>query len=130
MIRDDLEHVFSLFSVRHVMISLPRRAVRPSVRWDGTRILFEIADGNERVACAISQAALEDLSERRHFGGAAFVECFMAARERIEAIARSKLRAMPAGASGTLNIWASNLDDLPPSSTPMEARRTVQRLSA
>ena len=36
-------------------------------RWDGSRILFDITDGNEQVPCAISRAALEQISERRCF---------------------------------------------------------------
>jgi hypothetical protein len=54
----------------------------------------------------------------------------MGAREQIEAIARAKLRAMPEGVSGTLNIWAGDLDHLPPFGTPLNAFRTGQRLSA
>ena len=38
-------------------------------RWDGNRVLFEIADGDERIPCAISRAALQDLSQRRHYQG-------------------------------------------------------------
>lgn len=131
MMASDRQRVFSSLSVGHLTISFPGRPIRPPyVHWDGNRVLFEIPDGKERVPCAISRGALEGLGKGRQFGGAAFVQCFLAARERIEAIARGKLRAMPGGVSGTLNIWAGDLGDLPPSGTPMEAYGAVQRLSA
>jgi Protein of unknown function (DUF1488) len=121
----------------HRTIFSPSLAVRPSpVRWDGNRVLFEIASGKHRIACAVSRAALEEISEQRPCGGAAFVQCFMAARARIEAVVRGKLRAMPPGiprdaAIGTLNIWARDLsDELPPFGAPMQAHRAAERLSA
>ena len=99
-------------------------------RWDGTRVLFEITGGEKRIPCAISRAALEELSEQRHAGGAALVRCFLAAQGRIEALARDKLRAMPGGVVGTLNIWVSDLDDPSPSGASGEGHKPVQRLIA
>ncbi len=94
-------------------------------RWDGSRVWFEITDGDERIACAISRAALQDLSERRYFKGSELLQCFIKARKRIEELARDKLRATPERVSGPLSIWADDIDDLPPSSAPMAAHNFV-----
>ena len=49
-------------------MTLFSRTTSPSrPRWDGTRVFFEIADGNEQIQCAISRAALEEISEKRCF---------------------------------------------------------------
>ena len=63
-----------------------RQIASPSrARWDGTRILFGITDGNEQISCAISQGALEEIGERPCFSRAAdLLECFANARGRIE----------------------------------------------
>lgn len=90
-------------------------------RWDGRRILFEIADGNRSVACTISANALEDLSGHRRFKPADLLACFAAARARIGAIALGKLRARPANAAGLLYIWSDDVDDPPPASAPVAA---------
>src|SRR5882757_5478677 len=66
-------------------------------RWDGSRILFEITEGNGQVPCAISRAALEEISERRCFKAADLLGCFAKARGRIERLALEKLRARPDG---------------------------------
>ena len=84
-------------------------------RWDGGRVLFEISDGDERIACAISRSALQDLSQRRHHKPAELLLCSANARPQIEAMALRKLRARTAGLSGTLNIWADDVDDEPSS---------------
>ena len=127
---DDLQQDRTFLSLASLALSFSCLAPPARPYWDGSRVLFEINDGEKRVLCAISQAALEGLGERRYVGGAALVRCFSAAREGIEAIARDKLKAMPGGIRGTLNIWASDLDDLPPSGGSAEVRRTVQHLSA
>ncbi len=88
-------------------------------RWDGSRVLFEIADGGERIACAISRSALQDLSRRRHFKAADLLQCFASARPRIEAIALGKLRARGGDLAGTLTIWADDIEDQP--ATPVAA---------
>src|SRR5689334_18284279 len=95
-------------------------------RWDGSRMLFDIFVGNARFACAISQGALQDLSERRSFKTEDLRKSFMKARGRIEQIAHEKLRARPTRISGTLHIWADDLDDLPPSSAPVAAHASVE----
>jgi hypothetical protein len=94
-------------------------ASRP--RWDGRRILFEVTDGDQRVACAISLNALQDLSQVRRFSPPELLKCFAAARQRIEAIAIGKLRGRSNGVPGLLNIWSDDIDELPPSGQPAAA---------
>jgi hypothetical protein len=93
-------------------------------RWDGSPIHFEITDGNEQIQCAISRAALEEISGIRCFSEADLLRCFANARERIEWLALEKLRARPAGISGRLTLWADDMDFLPPSGASSGAYRT------
>ena len=79
-------------------------------RWDGSRVIFEIYDGNERISCAISRAALEAISERRCFRSADLLGCFVNARVRIERLALEKLRARPDGISGRLSLWEDDVE--------------------
>ncbi len=44
--------------------------------------------------------------------------CFEQARAAIEAVARTKLEGRSVGVTGTLSIWADDLDELPPTTTP------------
>src|SRR5690348_16656956 len=99
-------------------------------RWDGSRMLFDILVGDARIACAISRGALQDLSTTRSFKTKDLRKGFMNARWRIAQIAHQKLRARPHRLSGTLIIWADDLDDLPPSSAPhaVHACRGAARL--
>jgi Protein of unknown function (DUF1488) len=90
-------------------------------RWDGNRVLFEIADGDERIPCAISRAALQDLSQRRHYKAAELLLCFVNARAHIEAIALGKLRARSGGLLGPLSIWADDINDLPLDNAPAQS---------
>ena len=96
-------------------------------RWDGSRILFEIKDGNEQIPCAISRAALEEISERRCFGAADLLGCFTYARGRIERLALEKLRARPDGVSGRVNLWADDMDFVPPGGAPFAAYQEIAR---
>lgn len=92
-------------------------------RWDGGRVLFEIADGGERVPCAISRMALEGIGERRLFKTADLLGCFAGARGRIEGLALEKLHARPDGVSGRLSLWADDVDDSPTGDVPAAAHR-------
>src|ERR1700693_1832628 len=96
-------------------------------RWDGNRVLFEITDGNEQIPCAISRAALEQISERRCFKTADLLGCFANARGRIETLAWEKLRATPDGISGRLSLWADDVDFVPPCGSPVAAYQEVTR---
>jgi hypothetical protein len=95
--------------------------------WDGSRILFDITDRNEQIPCAISRAALEQISERRCFKTADLLGCFAKARGRIETLALEKLRARPDGISGRLSLWADDVDFVPPCGPPVAAYQEVTR---
>jgi len=94
-------------------------AASPSrVVCDGARILFEIIADNETIECAISRAALEDISETRCFKPAQMLASFTAARARIEAVALAKRQARPGPLEGRLNIWADDMDLLSAAAEP------------
>jgi hypothetical protein len=92
-------------------------------RWDGAGIAFEIVEAGQRIACAISRSALQDLAGQRRFRPAELLACFAAFSPRIEAIARAKLRDRPSGIDGVLHIWSDDIDEPPPADTPVEAGR-------
>jgi hypothetical protein len=92
-------------------------------RWDGSRVLFEIEATGNRIPCAISRAALQDLSGRRHFASTDLLRCFAEARVRIEAIAASKFRVRPESVSGIVSIWADDVDDAPPAPARQQEQR-------
>ena len=73
-------------------------------------VLFEITDETGQIQCAISRAALEEISERRFFRAADLLGCFANARVRIDKLALEKLRARPDGSSGRLSLWADDVD--------------------
>lgn len=79
--------------------------------WNGGRILFDVADGLERVACTISVGALQDMSGQRRFKPADLLASFAGVRGRIEAIALGKLRSRPAGVTGLIHVWSDDIDD-------------------
>lgn len=103
--------------------------IMPSSRpyWDGSRIMFEITAGNEQIPCAISRAALEEISETRCFRAADLLRCFAGARGRIERLALEKLSARPDGSSGRLNLWADDMDGLPPDGDSAAAHQKAAR---
>ena len=106
------------------MIESKQAAVARHPRWDGGRILFEVADGGRSVACTISVNALQDLSGQRRLKPAAdLLACFDEVRARIGAIALAKLRSRTAGATGLLYVWSDDIEDPPPASAPAAALR-------
>lgn len=82
-------------------------------RWQGERVIFEIDVDGEKIPCAMSRAALQDLSGSRQFKGPDLLRSFEQFRTRIEAIARRKLQQQPESALGTINLWAGDLDEPP-----------------
>ncbi len=80
-------------------------------RWDGTRVLFEIADDGETVLCAISREALREVSGRSYGKPAELLASFMAMRERIEGVALAKHRNLASVPTGLLTVWSSDLDE-------------------
>jgi hypothetical protein len=85
---------------------------------DGARILFDIVNDGETIECAISRAALEDISETRCFKPAQMLASFTAARARIEAVALAKRQARPGPLEGRLNVWADDMDFLSSEADP------------
>jgi hypothetical protein len=94
-------------------------------RWDGSQIHFEITHENEQIMCAISRAALEEISEMRCFSTADLLRCFANARGRIEGLALEKLRARPAGIPGRLTLWADDMGFPPPGGASIGAYQKV-----
>jgi len=80
-------------------------------RWDGSRVMFEIEAAGERVSCAISRSALQDLSGRKQYAPADLLRCFDAARMQIEAIAAGKFSATPESVSGIVSIWDDDVEE-------------------
>ena len=92
-------------------------------RWDGRRILFEVADGDRNAPCTISVNALQDLTGQRRFKPADLLACFAGARKQIEVIALGKLRSRAASTTGLLYIWSDDIDEPPPADTPVAAEK-------
>ena len=85
-------------------------------RWDGTRLLFELDDGGNRLPCAISREALESAGGGHTARRWQLLEAFERLRPRIERIALAKARVAPAESIGMMTtISTDELDDLPPS---------------
>jgi hypothetical protein len=80
---------------------------------DGARVLFEVICDGERVECAISLAALQEVSGRRCYKSAELLACFATAQTRIAAAAVAKRRSRGADHAGRLNLWADDLESLP-----------------
>ncbi len=112
------------------MVHLCFTASSSSPRWDGSRVLFDITEDGQRVPCAISRMALEDIGERRLFRAADLLGCFAKARGRIEAIALEKLHARPGGISGRLSLWADDVDGPSTGGVPGTARQRATLLES
>ena len=96
-------------------------------RWDGSRILFEITAGNEKIRCAISRAALEEISREALLQDSGPAGVFRNARGRIERLALEKLRARPDCISGRLSLWADDVDFVPVGGAPVAAHQEIAR---
>lgn len=99
----------------------------PSVtkpRWDGSCVLFEMELAGRSVACAISRAALQELSGCHHIASSDLLCRFAAGRDRIEEIAISIFATRPENVTGTLRIWADDIDE--PPSAPAVARQLAE----
>jgi Protein of unknown function (DUF1488) len=92
-------------------------------RWDGNRILFKIEIAGEPVACAISRAALQEVSGCHHIASNDLLRRFAEGRDRIEKIATDIFVMRPESVTGTLNIWVDDIDD--PPSAPGVARQAA-----
>ncbi len=97
-------------------------------RWDGSRVLFEIAAAGRVVPCAISRSALQDVTGRRQFAATELLKNFVAARPRIEAIAARMFGERPESVSGIVSIWADDIDD--PPAAPAVASAVPRQMGA
>jgi hypothetical protein len=88
---------------------------------DNSRVLFEIIDGRDQVACAISRMALEDMSGGRCFKPADMLKSFAKVRTRVEALALQKLRVRPEGVTGRLSLWSDDVNEQPDGIVPEAA---------
>lgn len=102
-----------------------RLVARP--RWDGSRVLFEIEIAGTPVACAISRAALQELSGCHHIASGDLLRRFADGRDRIEKIAASIFAVRPESVTGTLHIWADDIDD-PPSAPAVACQAAEVRV--
>jgi len=94
-----------------VVTEIEPNAGLPKLRWDGSRVLFEIESDGQAVRCAISRSALQHIGGPRNFAPADLLRSFEKSRERIEAIAAGKFAASPESASGIVSIWADDVED-------------------
>lgn len=79
-------------------------------RWDGRRIHFDIVVSGVEVACAISSAALREMSGQSRYSPADLLRCFGEHRARIEAIAHRRAEAHEASIAGIISIWEDDVD--------------------
>jgi uncharacterized protein DUF1488 len=99
-----------------------RSVTRP--RWDGSGILFEIELAGRPVACAISRAALQELSGCHYIASSDLLRRFADGRDRIEEIATGIFAMRPESVTGTLHIWADDITD--PPLAPAVARQATE----
>jgi hypothetical protein len=81
-----------------------------AARWDGRRIHFDIVVSGVDVACAISSAALREMSGQNRYSPADLLRCFGEHRTRIEAIARRRAEEHEDSISGIISIWEDDVD--------------------
>lgn len=110
------------------MITAPQKSSLAKPRWDGSRVMFEIDVSGQRIPCAISRGALQDLRGQRRLASTDPLRCFLEARVRIEEIAATAFHARPEHVSGTLSIWADDIDE--PQSVQAAARQPEHRARA
>lgn len=105
------------------MLSLHTTNSFSRIRWNSKRILFEITEYGCTVPCAISEAALEQVSHHPCAGRGEALAHFAAFQRQIEAAAHAKFEQRGPGSSGSVNLWADDFDDHPPEGAPVMAVR-------
>jgi Protein of unknown function (DUF1488) len=95
-------------------------------RWDGACILFRIEVAGRAISCAISRIALQELSGCRHIPSSDLLRRFAEGRDRIEEIATNIFAMRPDGVTGTLHIWADDIDDPPSAPTVAHQANAVR----
>ena len=83
-------------------------------RWDGDRVQFAIEAEGKFIRCAISRAALQEVSGHPHLATSDLLSRFVNSRERVEEIAVRIFRIRPEWVLGPVSIWADDIGDPPP----------------
>jgi hypothetical protein len=105
------------------MLSLHATGSFSATRWNSRRILFTITENGCLVPCAISEAALEQVSQHRCADRGDAMAHFAAFQVQIEAAAHSKFEQRNPASHGAVNLWAEDFDDYSPEGAPMMAER-------
>ncbi|MFC0384502.1 DUF1488 family protein [Muricoccus vinaceus] len=102
---------------------VPGDAATPAqpARWRHDRILFEVVEAGETIACSVSKAAIQDAAGRFSNLPRDVMAEFQRLRPRIEVAARSKLRGRAEGAEGLVHVWSADLEDAGPPPSPQAA---------
>jgi hypothetical protein len=87
-------------------------------------MLFEIEIAGRPVACAISRGALQEVSGQRYIASGDLLRRLAEGRGQIEMIAAGIFAVRPDSITGTLHIWADDIDN--PPSAPAVACQAVQ----
>lgn len=88
-------------------------------RWDGQRLLFNVAVEGGSVRCAISRLALAGISGGKWPKGPELFRRFAALRPTLEAAALAKLRARQSPLLGVLHIWEDDVLEPSPDDAPV-----------
>ena len=96
----------------HEMKSRWDKTLASQPRWDGNRLAFTINTEGNRIPCAISRPALQNLSRHTHLARSDLAD--MDSRDKIEEIAARIFHITPEWVSGPVSIWADDIDNPPP----------------
>ncbi|MBP0445910.1 DUF1488 family protein [Roseomonas sp. SSH11] len=88
-------------------------------RWMHDRILFEVEECGEALACSVSKAAIQDAGGRYSNLPRDIMSEFVRLRGRIERAAIAKFRGRQGGMEGPVHVWSADLDDDPEPPTTM-----------
>ncbi len=89
------------------------------VHWSGSLVLFDVVHEGERVQCAISKGAIEDLAGTFCRRPEDAIAAFRALQPRIERIARLKFVDRQPGVGGRLHLWADDVDETADAGDPV-----------
>ncbi len=81
-----------------------------SLRWDGRRVMFDLDHQGQKIHCAISRGALQQICGPKNFAASDMLRSFSKARKQIDRIALIKYTARPESVCGIISIWADDID--------------------
>ena len=84
-----------------------------SPRWLHDRVLFEIEECGDVIACSVSKVAIQDAGGRYSNLPSDVMSEFLCLRPLIEKIALAKFRERPGGVEGPVHVWSADLDEDP-----------------